>query len=242
MASIKENEQEIFISPKEMKEVYPKGDFKIVGEYVKNKRIKIDEGFLVETADGITKRVRHAGYYKHFKYKTIAYQLIDEDEYIAVLKMNWLLMLLILLIIIGLLFGGYFLWKSTQGPDIDPAIKDYVAGIKRPDDLSQSQIAVPGITEIVMQADTNVIKGDVLINPKGNPCYFQYSIVDDKSNELLYESKLVPPGKSISEVRLKKKMKQGTYNITLKINTFDLDQYDSRLNGAEVKSVLRVLK
>lgn len=243
MADVTEKETpKAFISAKEMKEKYPKGEFRIVGEYVAHKTVPDDEGFEILTVNGF-KRVRNAGYYKRFNYKAKAYEYVnDDDDYIAVLKRNWITLIVSLGLIILLLLGGYWLWHSRQGPDIDPAIADYVSELKRPKDLDKSQIAVPGITSIVMDADTDRIKGDILINPKGNPCYFKYSIVLKDTKEVLYESKLVPPGKGISEVKLNRKMTQGNYKITLRIHTYDLKEYDTELNGAEIDSELRVLK
>ncbi len=226
----------------ELKENELNGDYKVIGEFIKKKPVKEDEGFLVTTIEGIELRVKAVGYYKRYKYKVSSYLQVGEDEYVAVLKRNYKFPIIILLLLIALLLGGYFLWKSNQGPDIDPAIKDYVSSLKRPDNLDKTQIAVPGITNLVMDAGTDRLTNTTLFNPKGNPCYFQYILILDQGHKVLYESKLIPPGKGISGIQLNQKMKRGTYPVTLKINTFDLEDYETPLNGAEVKGTLRALE
>jgi hypothetical protein len=76
-----------------------------------------------------------------------------------------------------------------------------------------------------------------LMNPEGNPCYFKFEIVLKDTEETIYESQYVPPGKTISDVTLTRPLSEGEYNATIKISTVAMDQ-QTPLNGANVETVL----
>lgn len=231
-----------FISVKEMKEKYPNGDFKVVGEYIKNKEIDNSEGYEVKLLRGYTKRVRNNGFYKRSFYKVGAYQATEtSDEYVAVLKRDYKIAFITLALALLMIIGGYLLWNMNKGPDIDPSIKDYVSDLKRPDNLDETKILVPGLTKLVMGANTDVLSGTTLFNPDDNPCYFQFTIVES-NGDVLYESKLVPPGKGVSDAKLNRVVKKGTYKVSIKIKTYDLNNYEAEFNGAEIDSELVALE
>lgn len=78
-----------------------------------------------------------------------------------------------------------------------------------------------------------------LWNPDGNPCYFTFELVLKDSDEVLYSSKLVPPGDVISDVTLSRALDAGEYQATLRITTTSLED-GSAMNGANVETVLIV--
>lgn len=146
-----------------------------------------------------------------------------------------LLLVLIVIIMVWLISNN-----RDQGPDIDSSIQDYAADLRRPENLEETKILIPAITNMVMNADSDVLSGTTLFNPAGNPCYFQFTLVLDDGT-VLFESQLVPPGKGISEAKLTRKMKEGTYDVTIRIMSYDLNDHENEFNGGEVKSVLRAL-
>ncbi len=107
------------------------------------------------------------------------------------------------------------------------------------EDLSkkQSGIKIPGYGSITITENTK--EADItLVNPEGNPCYFEYVLEAD--GNVLYKSDLIEPGKAIKKVTLENVPKPGTYKLVMKINTYGFDENLSPLNGAEVKTTLVV--
>lgn len=76
-----------------------------------------------------------------------------------------------------------------------------------------------------------------LLNPDGNPCYFKFELVLKSTGETIYTSKLVPPGKAITNITLSKALAEGEYDATIKISTYSLTD-QSAMNGANVETVL----
>ena len=116
-------------------------------------------------------------------------------------------------------------WNGQQLPD--KTDKKPAAGIK-----------IPGYPSITLPKDQKTVN-IALLNPEGNPCYFTFEIVLKDTGESLYKSKLVPPGKAITEITLTKALSAGEYNATIKITTTSLED-GSAMNGANVETVLIV--
>ena len=76
-----------------------------------------------------------------------------------------------------------------------------------------------------------------LMNPEGNPCYFTFEIVLNDTDETIYTSKMVEPGKAITEVTLDKALAAGEYPATIKITTASLTD-GSAMNGANVETTI----
>ena len=81
-----------------------------------------------------------------------------------------------------------------------------------------------------------------LWNPKKNTCYFKFTITDVKSGNVLYASKLVAPGKAVKDVELSEVIEAGTRDISIAVDTFDLEDEDVPLNGAKVEVKLTGVK
>jgi hypothetical protein len=60
-----------------------------------------------------------------------------------------------------------------------------------------------------------------------------------ETGESLYKSKLVPPGKAITEITMARALSAGQYEATIKISTTSLED-GSAMNGANVETVLIV--
>lgn len=133
-------------------------------------------------------------------------------------------------------FGGDK--PGTTQADIDPGAKDY-SGAKPEDKGGEAEgIAIPGYPSIGLPADTKDVQV-ALLNPKDNPCYFTFELVLKDTDENLYTSKLVPPGKAVTEITLSRALENGEYDATIKITTSSLTD-QSPMNGANVETVLIV--
>ena len=99
-------------------------------------------------------------------------------------------------------------------------------------------IRIPGYPSITIPADTKDVTVN-LMNPEGNPCYFTFTLVLKDTDETIYQSKMVEPGKAITQITLSKELSAGEYPAILKISTAAMD--DGRaMNGANVETVLKV--
>lgn len=99
-------------------------------------------------------------------------------------------------------------------------------------------IRIPGYPSITIPADTTDIEMN-LENPAGNPCYFTFELVLKDTNETLYTSKMVEPGKAITNVTLSHGLEKGEYQAVIKISTASLED-GSAMNGANVETTLIV--
>ena len=117
---------------------------------------------------------------------------------------------------------------------IDPNAGDGVTVTETPQ--KADSIKIPGYPSITIAANTpNVTMA--LLNPEENPCYFKFEIVLKDTDETIYESQFVPPGKTITDVTLTRGLSEGEHPATIKISTVALDQ-KTPLNGANVETVL----
>ncbi|MGN1250861.1 MAG: hypothetical protein ACI4XW_12375 [Candidatus Spyradocola sp.] len=124
-------------------------------------------------------------------------------------------------------------------PDIDPNAGDWT-GETLPDKSGEEAVGIkiPGYPYITLPADQQTVRL-TLLNPEDNPCYFTFNLVLRDTGEVLYTSKMVPPGQSINEVELAHALPAGEYNATIQISTTSLED-GSAMNGANVETVLIV--
>lgn len=243
----KSNKIWYYIDKEEISEIHPDGDYLIAGEVSVNcleteesvKEIKINKEINEEELIP----VKPLGTYKEGKYYTKGYIPCAEDgKYIVVKKKKrtklFLLLFLIPLLILGILFGGMFMKNRT---DIDPNAGDYTAGLKRPDNIGSSQILIPGYEKWTLKEGSDTINS-ALFNPEGNPCFFKYTITEKETGDVLYESKLVPPGKGITPIKLNRTFEKGNYKLILKFESFDLENTDIQYNGSDVEVQLNVVE
>lgn len=130
---------------------------------------------------------------------------------------------------------------QTGGPGLDPGAVDWT-GPALPDQTPDGQakgIAIPGYPSISLPAHTKDVQA-ALVNPAGNPCYFQFELVLKDGNESLYRSGLVPPGKAVTNLTLARELPAGEYEATIKISTTSLADGKAPMNGANVETRLIV--
>ena len=169
-----------------------------------------------------------------------------------VLKKRHIVIIIVLVLLLS--FGGIFVglnWQNWFGEkdnqptqtsqsdtsiDLDPNAGNW-DGSKPEDKGGASQgIKIPGYPSITIAADTKDVKM-ALLNPEDNPCYFKFEIVLKDTNETIFESKYVEPGKAITDVTLTQPLSEGEYPAIIKITTLSLDGKNP-LNGANVETVL----
>ncbi len=159
-----------------------------------------------------------------------------------------LLLLIALLAAISVVFVAYHFGKSSNSAAAESTngitvADDEVDWDKELNALSGQEtngIKIPGYGELTVAAkDTNWKIS--LVNPKDNDCYFKYSITIDDSEEPIYESDYIEPGKAITEFEVSKGLEAGEYKIHLNIASYSMDGNNTRMNGADVQADLHVV-
>ncbi len=141
----------------------------------------------------------------------------------------------VILLIVCTLFVGLSINKHNI-LQIDSNINNPVVNNKN-EEFSNT-IKIPGFSIINVEKDSDEVN-IVLQNPDGNPCYFIYKLILDDNDEVLYESKLIPPGKAINGISLNKTFKEGEYKATFNVSTISIKD-GSPMNGANIKMTLIV--
>lgn len=145
---------------------------------------------------------------------------------------------------LGLNWDNWFGDKTPAGtqpgftPVIDESAGEWVG--QQPEDKGGEEVGIkiPGYPSITLPADTETVSV-ALLNPEGNPCYFTFELVLKDTGEVLYTSKMVPPGQAIYEITLSRPLPAGEYDATIRISTASLED-GSAMNGANVETVLIV--
>lgn len=230
-----------YYSKKKMKMRFPQGGYAIAGTL--GGKGKEDQGVLEAKGSQISFQGMD---YRRFCYGVDGYILTEENQWLAVLesRIKRRIAMLAIPLALALMIGFGLHQMRPRGPaelGIDPGAGSYAPDIAVPEDMDPTRIAVPGYEALSMTEDTSELYA-ALWNPEANPCYFKFTILLEDTNEILYESGLVPPGKAITEVKLNQKMKAGQYNILIKMDTFSLQDKITAMNGGSSKAVLHVVK
>lgn len=150
----------------------------------------------------------------------------------------------IIICLCAVIVGGavYFLTqKQINGSPDSVFVPDLDPNATTPPDEADAEkptgIRIPGYPFITIPADTTEVTMN-LMNPEGNPCYFTFEIVLSDTDEVLYTSKMVEPGKAIMDVTLSRGLSSGEYPAVIHITTASLED-GSPMNGANVETVLK---
>lgn len=234
-----------YIQAEELKEKHPSGDYVVIGEYYAKEKSdgEIEKALL--NGKGKNIYAYPVGNYKEQAYKTVGYIPCEGDEYIALKKKKRTKLIASLIILLLLLLGlglGYFMMSRNKMPDIDPNAGEYTSALKRPENIDESKILIPGYGKFTINKGSKTID-TVLFNPEDNPCYFKFTLVEKETGDVLYESKLVPPGQGITPIEINKSYKEvGTYPAILKFETVDFEDTDITYNGSEMEVDLNVVE
>ena len=134
----------------------------------------------------------------------------------------------------------YFWMNNKNGSVIDSNLKDYTEKVEVPEGFTEDQILIPGFENISVGYDSKE-KGLELLNPKVNNVYFKYEVVLDEGDRVLAETKMIPPGKAV-DVFPWEGLSPKSYDVTVRIRTYSIENLKKELNGAELKIKMNVLK
>ena len=224
---------------KDDKEVKIVGNVSLSELKKKKQKEKDDEIFLL--LDDTCKHNEELKYYltkKTKKHDTVGYFEVNDGEYIRISKKNGLFFLL-LLILLCIFFG--FIMQSVS-PDPDQPDSE---GVDSPDVVSNGavskagygQIEIAGYAELSVDSKNQTIQ---LVNPNSNDVYFKYIIKKAGTDKVVFESKLIEPGKAFLW-NAKKALKVGKHKLDFCIQTFDI-KTKANCQGATNRNVEVVVK
>ena len=148
--------------------------------------------------------------------------------------------IIVLCAIAAILVSVLFINKNRNNDDKFTPTLDSDAGDIQDNNNSGGQqgqaIRIPGYPSITIAADKENVTMN-LYNPEGNPCYFTFEIVLSDTNETIYKSDMVEPGKAITNVKLKYGLAEGEHNAVIKISTASLTDGKAMI-GDYVETVL----
>ena len=101
-------------------------------------------------------------------------------------------------------------------------------------------ITMPGYDTIPLKAG-NTTAEVALANPESNTCYFQFQLILQETDDILYTSDLVAPGMAIVNEELSRSFDAGDYPLIIRINTFSEDGKIS-YNGSDIVTTLHVFE
>lgn len=156
----------------------------------------------------------------------------------GIVKTKWMVIACVSAFVLGVGGAvGALMWiNEIKDPwRVESGLMDY--GDFSSQSASSDQIVIPGYGDILLEADTRDVML-ILPNPASNPCYFRFTIVLEESGETVYSSGLVPPGKAIQSLKLKRAFEVGDYPAVIRIESFSLDKTRTPMNGANVETVL----
>ena len=136
-------------------------------------------------------------------------------------------------VVLGIVLGN----KNNSNFDDSPVDYDWI--LEEGGQTHEDQIILPGYVELTFPAGEQEIE-IVLPNPKGNPCYFRYTLVLEGTGEILYQSRLIPPGQAVLQIKLSHPLEKGDYSLLIGVDTVSLADGRTPMNGGEQKVLLKV--
>ncbi len=151
---------------------------------------------------------------------------------------------IILSVIAVLIIVAVAAWFYTRPKEVTNYDVEFEEDQKKPEDESQASsvgegIQIPGYKSVEIPADTKDVSVE-LTNPEENQVYFQISFYLPETDEIIYTSKMIKPGQSLYEIALEREMEAGEYPLTIRYETFAMDDEMTPRNGAEVNCTLTV--
>lgn len=157
-------------------------------------------------------------------------------------RMRCLVIVFVVVVLLAAVAVFYFVRRNSGGGDPVAYSTEAVNwdGELSDEDVNPGYIALPGYDTIPLAAGSD--KAEIaLANPDGNTCWFQFQLVLQDTEEVLYTSDLVAPGKAILNQTLSKSFDEGDYPLIVRINTFSEDGKTS-YNGSDIVASLHVFK
>lgn len=240
-----------YISLDQLLEKHPGGEYTIVGEVLLGGDIAKKQIKTITVGDDLQLPVNPVGVHSTKSNKCVGFIPCGGDNYIGFYQKSRkaiILPIVFVTALIGALLAGMFYMKQNQPEplpggkyEIDSSITDYEGELKRPADMDQTQILIPGFSTLTLKAGSKTVNS-MLFNPEDNPCFFQFNVVDKTTGEVLYESKLVPPGKGIETFELNRAYEAGEYPAVIQFKSHDLEDPTINYNGSEMEIKLVVIE
>jgi len=244
------------LSKKQVKILYPDKEFRAVAEYAPGDK-KSPAGVLVYE----NSKFNLSQYRTHSRvtYREKGFLSVGGDNFVALLKKVILGRVMAGILMAALIAAAIVIPLSidkdveriAQEPAVEAAAAqavdnsreveleegavDWEGVLPRDEGGITAGIAIPGYKSITIDANKTDVRVN-LLNPEGNPCYFVISLSLDDGT-LLYQSKMVEPGKGLYDIKLLEPIGKGQYPATVKYETFNLENV-TPMNGAEVKITL----
>lgn len=229
-----------YMTAKELAGQYPNGGYRIVADLKKKEN---PSGDLFLAGEGNKSRLYAYDRKKKRTERTAGYIDVSgpahPDSFVRIRTGNVvrgvIFPAVIFFLLCAVFFLGWWISRKEKVPGLDEAAVSYkVEGMENTD---PETIALPGVSRIEMEAGTARVDFP-LVNPEGNTCYMKYTIRDAQTDEVLYRSGMIEPGKAVLSFDLNRPLEAGTYNILLQVETSDLNDYTVQLNGAEIPAEL----
>lgn len=144
--------------------------------------------------------------------------------------------------VVAMIVGGVVLGivlGNKNGGSYDDSPVDYEWVLPDGAQTNPDQIILPGYVELTFPAGEQVIE-IVLPNPASNPCYFRYTLVLEETGEVLYQSRLIAPGKAVLEIKLSRPLEVGDYSLLIGVDSVSLTDGRTPMNGGEQRVLLKV--
>lgn len=232
-----------YISDKELQKMFPNGGFKILSDMGKKSSL--------EAADILEAEGSEAGLYPYkikqswLKIVTGYIPVVDEEGeegFIRITGRAWRKLLLAILAVLlssSIFIAGIWFASKEDIPGLDKtAVSYHIDGVEN---TNSESILLPGLNVLKAKENDTHLKA-ALINPDGNGCYFKYTIKLKDTDETLYSSGLIAPGKAVTEFDLNRTFEAGKYPIKVIIETRDTEDQDIEYNAGNIDAQLEVTK
>lgn len=230
-----------YVNENELQTIYHNGGFKVFSDLHLHGNSK--------ARDYLTQQNTEIGLYPYrtklsWLKRTVGYIPVTEENgergFIRIIGNAWqrtLFLLLALFICAAIFLVGMWFAKKDEVPGLDKtAVSYHIDGVENTD---QDSILLPGLNVLNAEENDTHVKA-VLMNPQGNGCYFKYIIIQKDTEDVLYTSGLIEPGKAVTEFELNKKLKAGKYPIQVVVETNDLKNPEIVYNAGNIDAQLVV--
>lgn len=180
----------------------------------------------------------HFPIYKDKTPKNIkGYFAVEDNQFLAIegrAKYPWLILLFVIILTLGYL-ALIAHPKQTWKPEIDRQINQ--SSVVNEPQQDAKGITVQGFSKWHIPANKAENIPAFLENPSSNACYFTFTISLKDTNDIIYESKQVPPGAGIYEINFNRSFPKGEFPITVLITTNSVEN-GATMNSAQIDAIL----
>ena len=147
---------------------------------------------------------------------------------------------LAVVVVLALVTGAVYLGTTLSNQNREDPIVDYTGELNNESLANPGGITMPGYPTLIFAANTQKVALE-LPNPKGNPCYFRYTLTIVETDTQIYQSQLLKPEEALETITLNQTLSKGTYTLRIEIDTFSLADGTTPMNGG-VQEVTLIVK